>query len=72
MQHEGDLTVRAADGPAFIASLYTTLGVSAMVIGFERPTLEDAFIALTGNSTQEERPGNGNHIRDLVRERKLA
>ncbi len=47
-------------------------GGSASVVGLKRPTLEEAFIALTGKLIQEEHPSANNHIRGLVRERKLA
>lgn len=47
-------------------------GGSISITRLERPTLEDAFIALTGDLIQEEHPRTNNHIRGLVRERKLA
>lgn len=47
-------------------------GASASIEGFARPTLEEAFIALTGNLIQEEPPSANNHLRGLVRERRLG
>ncbi|MDP2792186.1 MAG: ABC transporter ATP-binding protein [Rectinemataceae bacterium] len=47
-------------------------GGSVSITGLKRPSLEDAFIALTGELIQEEHPSANNHIRGLVRERKLA
>ena len=71
-ENASDFAVRVANGSAFIAELHRALGDSVLVTGFKRPTLEDAFIALTGKSIGEEKPEDGNHIRNLVRERKLA
>jgi len=47
-------------------------GGSVSITGLKQPTLEDAFIALTGKLIQQERPSANTHIRGLVRERKLA
>lgn len=46
-------------------------GASASIMGLKPSTLEEAFIALTGGSVQEEPPSANNHIRSLVRERRL-
>lgn len=47
-------------------------GGSVSITGLKQSSLEDAFIALTGELIQEEHSSANNHIRGLVRERKLA
>ncbi len=61
-----------ADGSALIAGLYARFGASISVTEFRKPTLDDAFIALTGNLPDDPDSGAALHMRNLVRERRLV
>jgi ABC-2 type transport system ATP-binding protein len=51
--HEGDVTFRVPDGASFVPRLFQELGVPITSVNVSRPSLDDVFLAFTGNTIRD-------------------
>ena len=63
----GSIRVEVADGAAFVPRLVREAGVEVTSVAFNRPTLDDVFLKLTGRAIREEEASTTDHLRMMSR-----
>jgi ABC-2 type transport system ATP-binding protein len=57
--HDGLVTVSVPDGAGFVPKLFVELGIPIRSVTVQRPTLDDVFLAHTGNTIKDAEAGAG-------------
>ena len=65
--HEGSVRVEVPDSGAFVPRLFAELHEPVTSLSLHRPSLDDAFLQLTGRGIREEEAGSMDAMRGMVR-----